>query len=72
MKVADTVFTLGIDIGSVSFAYVLLDSENKLIHSDYCPHYGNILSCLQDQLRGLDWSSKQTDPLSLRFDQIRF
>ncbi len=45
---------LGIDIGSVSLAYVLLDQNSNLIQSNNIFHRGNIFSVLKNQLRQID------------------
>ena len=47
---------LGIDIGSVSFGYVLLDQDGTILQSDYLFHYGNIYRILKETLEGLDLS----------------
>ena len=52
----DQIYSLGIDIGSVSIAYVLLDDQDKIISSDYRFHSGNILACLKNSLSSLDWT----------------
>jgi predicted CoA-substrate-specific enzyme activase len=56
MELKNKTFSLGIDIGSVSVAYVILNNENEIISSDYRFHSGNILTCLRDSLDKLEWS----------------
>jgi predicted CoA-substrate-specific enzyme activase len=48
---------LGIDIGSVSFGYVLMDGNGTILQSDYLFHHGNIYGLLKETLEGLDLSS---------------
>jgi predicted CoA-substrate-specific enzyme activase len=48
---------LGIDIGSVSFSYVLLDQNGTILQSGYLFHHGNIYGLLEETLAGLDLSS---------------
>ena len=55
MEIINNTLSLGIDIGSVSIAYVLLNNENKIVSSDYRIHSGNILDCLRESLKTLDW-----------------
>jgi predicted CoA-substrate-specific enzyme activase len=47
---------LGIDIGSVSFSYVLIDGNGTILQSDYLFHHGNIYGQLRKTLQGLDLS----------------
>jgi activator of 2-hydroxyglutaryl-CoA dehydratase len=47
---------LGIDIGSVSLAYVLLDQNQQIIQDSYLFHRGNILAVLQQCLKNIDLS----------------
>ena len=47
---------LGIDIGSVSFSYVLIDGNGTILQSDYLFHHGNIYGLLRETLEGLDLS----------------
>ena len=49
-------YSIGIDIGSVSIAYVILNDKHEIVSSDYRFHSGNILACLQESLSPLDWS----------------
>jgi activator of 2-hydroxyglutaryl-CoA dehydratase len=46
--------SLGIDIGSVSYGYVLMDQKEQIIQSDYRIHNGNILDLLKEQLAKID------------------
>ena len=48
--------SLGIDIGSVSIAHVLLDPGNKIVSSGYHIHSGNITNYLHDIFKKLDWN----------------
>ena len=56
MRAHDQYFSLGIDIGSVSLSFALLNAENRIVQNGYCFHYGNIRSCLQENLVSLNWS----------------
>ncbi len=47
-------YFLGIDIGSVSIAYVLLDQNRQLIRSYYGFHRGNIFAALQELFKEID------------------
>ncbi len=47
---------LGIDIGSVSFCYVLIDQDGTILQSDYLFHHGNIHRLLKETLERLDLS----------------
>jgi activator of 2-hydroxyglutaryl-CoA dehydratase len=49
-------FNLGIDIGSVSLAYVLLDQNRQIQQRDYLFHRGNIFSALETCLKNIDLS----------------
>ncbi|RKM57202.1 2-hydroxyglutaryl-CoA dehydratase [Butyrivibrio sp. X503] len=44
-------YTLGIDIGSTTVKVALLDSEKKIIFSDYKRHFANIQETLADLLK---------------------
>ena len=50
---------LGIDIGSVSLSYVLIDRDKTIVKSCYLAHHGNIHALLRDSLAGLDLSRVQ-------------
>ena len=43
----------GIDIGTVSIAFVLLDENGRVIHKDYRIHHGNVHTALKDLLHKL-------------------
>jgi activator of 2-hydroxyglutaryl-CoA dehydratase len=45
---------LGIDLGSVSLAYVLLDQDRNIVQHNYIFHRGNIFSALEQQLKQID------------------
>jgi len=45
---------LGIDIGSVSLTYVLLDQKGNIVQRNYIFHRGNIFSALEEQLKQVD------------------
>ena len=45
---------LGIDVGSVSVAVIVLNSENQIVYNGYRFHRGNILSCIRDELSLID------------------
>ena len=47
---------LGIDIGSVSFGYVLMNQNRQVLQSGYSFHQGNILTSLMEKLEELDLS----------------
>ena len=47
-------YCLGIDIGSVSFSYVLLNQNRQILASDYLFHQGNISELLREKLEELD------------------
>jgi predicted CoA-substrate-specific enzyme activase len=47
---------LGIDIGSVSFSYVLTDQNKQILKSDYIFHQGNIFKLLREKLEDIDLS----------------
>ena len=47
---------LGIDVGSVSIHYVLINQDGNIVHFGNVPHYGNIRSELKNQLNQLDFS----------------
>lgn len=47
-------YWLGIDIGSVSFSYVLLDRAKQIVKSGYLFHRGNISSLLAEKLAEID------------------
>lgn len=47
---------LGIDIGSVSFSYVLMDRDGTILRSDYRVHHGAISALLKDTLERMDLS----------------
>ena len=49
-------FYLGIDIGSVSIAYVLLDQKLQIRQYDYLFHRGNVFSALEACLKNIDLS----------------
>ena len=50
---------LGIDIGSVSYSYVLMDQKRQIIQSDYRIHNGNIFNLLKEQLSKIDFPHVQ-------------
>jgi predicted CoA-substrate-specific enzyme activase len=50
---------LGIDIGSVSLNYVLIDQNATILQSDYLFHHGNIYGLLRETVEGLDLSFVQ-------------
>ena len=50
---------LGIDIGSVSLGYVLIDQDKTILHQGYLFHHGNIYGLLKGTLEGLDLSLVQ-------------
>jgi hypothetical protein len=50
---------LGIDIGSVSYSYVLMDQKGQIIQSDYRIHNGNIFNLLKEQLAKIELSRVQ-------------
>jgi predicted CoA-substrate-specific enzyme activase len=56
-------YYLGIDIGSVSLSYVLLNQNRQILASDYLCHQGNIFKLLRDKLERLDLS---------RVDQVAY
>ena len=45
---------LGIDIGSVSLCYVLMDQSQQILKSDYLFHQGNIFELLKEILAEID------------------
>ncbi|MFQ5603376.1 MAG: acyl-CoA dehydratase activase [bacterium] len=45
---------LGIDIGSVSISYVVIDPKKQIVQSDYVFHRGNVLTALKELLAGID------------------
>ena len=47
---------LGVDIGSVSLSYVLLNHNNEILKSDYLFHQGNIFDLLREKLEVIDLS----------------
>ena len=47
---------LGIDIGSVSLSYVLIDRNKTILHSGYLFHHGTIYGHLREKLESLDLS----------------
>lgn len=47
---------LGIDVGSVSISYALLDRNKQLIKSEYFLHQGNIVESLETALQNIDFS----------------
>ena len=47
---------LGVDIGSVSFSYVLINQHKQILESGYLFHQGNILKLLKEKLEELDLS----------------
>lgn len=49
-------YCLGIDIGSVSISYVLLNQNRHVVKSGYQCHQGNIFKSLQEKLEELDLS----------------
>jgi predicted CoA-substrate-specific enzyme activase len=49
-------FYLGIDIGSVSLSYVLINQHKQVLKSGYLFHQGNILKSLTEKLEELDLS----------------
>ena len=50
---------MGIDIGSVSLGYALIDRNRTILHSGYRFHHGTIYGHLRETLDGLDLSSVQ-------------
>ena len=50
---------LGIDIGSVSFSYALIDLNRTILHSGYLFHHGDIYGQLRGTLKNLDLSRVQ-------------
>lgn len=50
----DRNYYLGIDIGSVSMAVAVLDSEFDIIHSSYCFHNGRLAENLRKELQHVD------------------
>jgi len=50
---------LGIDIGSVSLSYVLIDQSKSILQKGYLFHHGNIYGLLKETLDGLDLSLVQ-------------
>ena len=50
---------LGIDIGSVSLCYVIINQDRKIVHSEYIFHRGDIFSALQEHLSSIDFSKVQ-------------
>ena len=50
---------LGIDIGSVSLSYVLIDQNKTILQKGYLFHHGNICALLKETLEGLDLSFVQ-------------
>ncbi|MCF8231016.1 MAG: acyl-CoA dehydratase activase [Bacteroidales bacterium] len=51
---------LGIDIGSVAIGIALMDEHNRILHTDYTIHKGQIRKHLLRMLKGLDLSSIRT------------
>ena len=47
-------YWLGIDIGSVSFSYVLINQNRQILKKDYLLHQGNIFELLQEKLAEID------------------
>ena len=47
---------LGIDIGSVSLSYVLMNQNKQILKSDYLFHQGNIYNLLKEKLDEIDLS----------------
>jgi predicted CoA-substrate-specific enzyme activase len=47
---------LGIDIGSLSFCYALIDRNGSILQSGYLFHHGNIYGLLNETLAGMDLS----------------
>jgi len=45
---------LGIDIGSVTICYVLMDQKKRVIESNYIIHQGNITNILERELKKID------------------
>ncbi|KAA3612648.1 MAG: hypothetical protein DWQ05_18535 [Calditrichaeota bacterium] len=48
---------LGIDVGSVSLAYVLIDEANQILQKGYTFHRGNILQSIEQELAAIDFQS---------------
>ncbi|MCF8307762.1 MAG: hypothetical protein K9I68_02000, partial [Bacteroidales bacterium] len=51
---------LGIDIGSVAIGVALVDVHNRIIHTDYTIHKGQIRKHLLRMLKGIELSNIQT------------
>ena len=49
-------YCLGIDIGSVSFSYVLMNQSKQILKCDYLFHQGNIFNLLKENLADIDLS----------------
>ncbi len=49
-------YCLGIDIGSVSLCYVLMNEHQQILKSDYLFHQGNIFELLKEKLEEIDLS----------------
>ncbi len=47
-------YYLGIDLGSVSLAYVVMDQHRHILKSDYLFHRGNIFAALEECLSQID------------------
>lgn len=47
-------YYLGIDIGSVSFCYVLMNENQQILKSDYLCHQGNIFDLLKEKLEEIN------------------
>ena len=57
MKTCNTKkYFLGIDIGSISVSYVLLNQKCQIVTSNYLVHNGNIVKLLKEQLAQIDLS----------------
>ena len=50
---------LGIDVGSVSLSYVLINQDKTILQEGYLFHHGNIYGLLKETLEGLDLSFVQ-------------
>ncbi len=47
---------LGIDVGSVSISLAVIDESNRIVHTAYAFHKGQIAECLTDLLQKIDLS----------------
>ena len=58
----DTIYSLGIDIGSTTVKVALLDSEKHLLFSDYRRHFADIQGTLADLIQE---ARDKTGPLTV-------